>query len=385
MPHSRSACRSPARLPAPRPRGRGRAGARDRHAWRAEACRRASQHFPYVNPAAPKGGRLVLGALGTFDSLNPFIIKGVTPGNLREYVYESLMTRSGDEPFTLYGLIAESVELPEDRSSITFHLRDAGPLLRRRADHARGRALQSRNPEGEGLALSPLALRQGGEGGEDRPAQRALHLRGGRRPRDPAHPRAHADPAAPQDRRRDLRAHHAGAAGRQRTLRRRPRRCRPLPHLSPQPRLVGARPPGRARALQFRRDPRRVLPRCRLPVRGLQGRRDRRAARGRSRPLDRGLRLPGRRRTGASSSASSTRACPRACRRSSSTRAGPCSRTPACAAPSSCCSTPNGSTAACSTAPTSARRASSSARSSPRTAGQPMRASARCSPPSRNT
>ena len=63
------------------------------------------------------------GTLGTFDSLNPFIIKGVTPGNLREYVYESLMARGSDEPFTLYGLIAESVEVPEDRSSISFHLR----------------------------------------------------------------------------------------------------------------------------------------------------------------------------------------------------------------------------------------------------------------------
>jgi peptide/nickel transport system substrate-binding protein len=79
--------------------------------------------FPYVDPAAPKGGRLVLGTLGTFDSLNPFIYKGVTPGNIREYVFESLMTRGADEPFSLYGLIAESVELPDDRSSITFHLR----------------------------------------------------------------------------------------------------------------------------------------------------------------------------------------------------------------------------------------------------------------------
>jgi peptide/nickel transport system substrate-binding protein len=80
-------------------------------------------HFPYVNPDAPKDGRIVLGALGTFDSLNPFIIKGVTPPGVREYVYESLMARSGDEPFSLYGLIAQSVEVPEDRSSITFHLR----------------------------------------------------------------------------------------------------------------------------------------------------------------------------------------------------------------------------------------------------------------------
>jgi peptide/nickel transport system substrate-binding protein len=81
------------------------------------------QHFPYVNPSAPKGGRLVLGALGTFDSLNPFIIRGVTPGHMREFVYESLMARSGDEPFALYGLIADSVEVPEDRSYATFHLR----------------------------------------------------------------------------------------------------------------------------------------------------------------------------------------------------------------------------------------------------------------------
>ena len=80
-------------------------------------------HFPYVNPDAPKGGRLVLGTLGTFDSLTPFIIKGVSPSSMREYVYESLLTRSGDEAFSLYGLIAESIELAEDRSSITFHLR----------------------------------------------------------------------------------------------------------------------------------------------------------------------------------------------------------------------------------------------------------------------
>jgi peptide/nickel transport system substrate-binding protein len=82
-------------------------------------------HFPYVNPAAPKGGRLVLGTLGTFDSLNPFIVKGVAPGNLRDYVYESLMARGGDEPFSLYGLIAESVEVPDDRGFVTFHLRAA--------------------------------------------------------------------------------------------------------------------------------------------------------------------------------------------------------------------------------------------------------------------
>ncbi len=80
-------------------------------------------HFPYVNPDAPRGGKLVLGQQGTFDSLNPFIIKGVSAHGLRDYVFESLLARSGDEPFTLYGLLAESLELPSDRSSVTFHLR----------------------------------------------------------------------------------------------------------------------------------------------------------------------------------------------------------------------------------------------------------------------
>ena len=80
-------------------------------------------HFPYANPDAPRGGRLALGILGTFDSLNPFIIRGASATGLREYVFESLMARSGDEPFTLYGLIAESVELPPDRAWIIFNLR----------------------------------------------------------------------------------------------------------------------------------------------------------------------------------------------------------------------------------------------------------------------
>lgn len=79
-------------------------------------------HFSYVDSHAPKGGRLVLGAFGSFDSLNPLIIKGVAANGIRDFVIESLMARGLDEPFTLYGLIAESVEVPADRSSITFHL-----------------------------------------------------------------------------------------------------------------------------------------------------------------------------------------------------------------------------------------------------------------------
>jgi peptide/nickel transport system substrate-binding protein len=80
------------------------------------------KHFSYVNPKAPKGGRVALSSYGSFDNLNPLIIKGEMAAGVREYVYESLMARGLDEPFTLYGLIAETVEVPDDRSSITFHL-----------------------------------------------------------------------------------------------------------------------------------------------------------------------------------------------------------------------------------------------------------------------
>src|SRR4051794_13831190 len=79
-------------------------------------------HFPYVNPDAPKGGRLVHGMLGTFDSLNPFIVKGLATGAVRGYVVESLMTRGYDEPFTLYGLLAHTVETDAERSYVSFNL-----------------------------------------------------------------------------------------------------------------------------------------------------------------------------------------------------------------------------------------------------------------------
>jgi peptide/nickel transport system substrate-binding protein len=80
------------------------------------------KHFSYVNPDAPKGGRVVLSSYGSFDSLNPLIIKGEHAAGVREYVYESLLARSLDEPFTLYGLLAETIEVPDDRSAITFNL-----------------------------------------------------------------------------------------------------------------------------------------------------------------------------------------------------------------------------------------------------------------------
>lgn len=80
------------------------------------------ERLPYTSPSARPGGRLRLGQLDSFDSLNPFIIKGTSPTGVRDFVYESLMVRSLAEPFTLYGLIARSVEMPPDRHRITFNL-----------------------------------------------------------------------------------------------------------------------------------------------------------------------------------------------------------------------------------------------------------------------
>jgi len=79
-------------------------------------------HMPYANPDAPKGGRLVQGILGTFDSLNPLIVRGLAVQQIRGFVVESLMARGNDEAFTLYGLLAKSVDTDDARSYVTFHL-----------------------------------------------------------------------------------------------------------------------------------------------------------------------------------------------------------------------------------------------------------------------
>lgn len=79
-------------------------------------------HFDYVNPDAPKGGRVRLSTLGSFDSLNGFIIKGEAATGLG-LIYDTLMEGAADEPFSQYGLLAERVEMPDDRSWVAFHLR----------------------------------------------------------------------------------------------------------------------------------------------------------------------------------------------------------------------------------------------------------------------
>ena len=79
-------------------------------------------HFDYADPAALKGGEVRMSAIGTFDNLNPYILKGVAADGLGN-VFETLMAPSFDEAFSQYGLIAKTIETPPDRSSVTFTLR----------------------------------------------------------------------------------------------------------------------------------------------------------------------------------------------------------------------------------------------------------------------
>lgn len=80
-------------------------------------------NLPYANPDAPSGGAITLGNTGGFDSLNPFVRKGTSPWQLPFFTHETLMGRSWDEPFTLYGLLAETVETDPDRTWVEFTLR----------------------------------------------------------------------------------------------------------------------------------------------------------------------------------------------------------------------------------------------------------------------
>ncbi len=80
------------------------------------------ESLPYASHGAPQGGRIVYGERGRFDSLNPFTVKGRAPSTLRTHVFESLMARNWDEPFTLYGLLAESIDIAADNRSVTFEL-----------------------------------------------------------------------------------------------------------------------------------------------------------------------------------------------------------------------------------------------------------------------
>ena len=119
----RALLRGPRPLPLSSPRHRPRLNPNTRSPCTANPALPADfTGLRYTNPQAPKGGRLVQGILGTFDSLNPLIVKGLALPSIRGYVIEGLMARGYDEPFTLYGLLAQTVETDAERSYVTFNL-----------------------------------------------------------------------------------------------------------------------------------------------------------------------------------------------------------------------------------------------------------------------
>lgn len=82
-------------------------------------------HFDYVNPDAPRGGNLDLPAFGSFDSFNPYVLKGQSANGLTQLMFETLMASSLDEPFSQYGLLADDVKLAQDKLSVTYHINPA--------------------------------------------------------------------------------------------------------------------------------------------------------------------------------------------------------------------------------------------------------------------
>jgi microcin C transport system substrate-binding protein len=82
-------------------------------------------HFDYVNPDAPKGGELRMAVVANgYDSFNPFVARGIAAAGVDIYLYDTLLASSDDEPFSVYGLIAESIETPDDRSYVVYNLRE---------------------------------------------------------------------------------------------------------------------------------------------------------------------------------------------------------------------------------------------------------------------
>ena len=194
------------------------------------------------------------GASQTFDSLNPFILKG-EPAQGLGLLYDSLLAGSADEPDAAYGLIAESLEYPPDRSWVIFNMRPEATFSDGHADHRRGRGLHLADAAREGRALLP-----------DHPAGHR-ERRGARRrtgsssPSSPDSPkrdlpvarRRPLDPAEALLRDRRVRRLDADAAGRLRaSIVVAVGRARQVDPLLQEPRLLGRGPAGQRRQLQLR-------------------------------------------------------------------------------------------------------------------------------------
>ena len=246
----------------------------------------------YADPAAPKGGRLVHGVLGTFDSLNPLIVRGH-----RAAADPRLRGREPDGARLRRAVHALWADRPLGRNRCGaqlrhLHARSRRALLRRQAGDARGRDLLVAAAARQGPAESPHLLRQGGQGRGGRRARGPLRSRRQRRSRAAAHSRP--DAGARQARRQagDVRGDVVRGAARERPVRGRRGRSGQERDAQAQPRLLGARPSDQPRLLEFRRDQVRLLPRRQFASRSVQARPLRCAHRARSDALADRLRFP---------------------------------------------------------------------------------------------
>jgi peptide/nickel transport system substrate-binding protein len=187
---------------------------------------------PYVNQDAPKGGRLTLGVPGTFDTVNPLVVRGLSVPNIRGYVIEGLMARGYDEPFTLYGLIAETVETDDERTFVTFNL------------NPRARFSDGKPVTPEDVVFTWQLLRDKG-----RPNYRTYYAKVVRA---------------------EFRGDHLHSARHHRSLCHQVGRSRTQRHFRAQSGLLGRRSSDQPRPLEFRRNQIRLLSRREFVVRSLQ-------------------------------------------------------------------------------------------------------------------
>ena len=267
-------------------------------------------YFPYVNPNAPKGGEVTLASIGTFDSFNPFILRGtsasgmvspwvILPGGSGSgatvgHVWESLLTSSADEVATGYGHLAETIELPANKLWVAFELRpeakfsDGTPVTAEDVAWTYRTLLEQGRPE----FPHPDGRREGRGGGKS--AARGVSLQVEREPR------AAADPGRPacaaQAFLRRSRLHQAAdrSADRLGTVPDRKFRTGPQHHLCAPARLVGGEHADRQGHQQLRSRAYRVFPRLDRGDGGVQGWPDRSAQREHLEELGHRLRLPGR-------------------------------------------------------------------------------------------
>ena len=252
-------------------------------------------HMPYANPDAPKGGRLVWGMLGTFDSLNPLIVRGLAVQQIRGFVVESLMARGNDEPSRSTACWPRASRPTTRRSYVTFHLdprarfSDGKPVTRR------GRAVLLGTAARQGPPQPSPVLCQGRKGRGAGPAHRALRSSAGANDRElplilglmPVLPRHAVDPATFEE------TSMTGPIGSG------PYRVTAVKPgasvtLTRNPDYWGRDLPVNRGSVEFRRDQARFLSRGQRPVRGLQARPLRFPRRDRAAALARRLRFSGR-------------------------------------------------------------------------------------------